>query len=199
MKNVLKYVTMAVLSVAILAGCSKQPTEEVNAAKSVVDSVITEGAEKYAPEEAKKINDDLAAAMTEIKAQDGKFFKNYSKAQEMLIKVQADANNLKAGLAAKKEEAQNNAAAAFEAAKVSIDEAKVLLAKAPKGKGSQADIEAMKSDVKGLEESLAEVQASMDSEDYRAASEKSDGIKAKASEVSEQIKQAMEKVGAKKK
>lgn len=199
MKTVLKYVTMAVLAVTILAGCSKQPTEEVNAAKSVVDSVITEGAEKYAPEEAKKINDDLAAAMTEIKAQDGKFFKNYSKAQEMLVKVQADATNLKAGLAAKKEEAKNNAAAAFEAAKVSIDEAKALLAKAPKGKGSQADIEAMKSDVKGLEESLAEVQASMDSEDYLAASEKSDGIKAKASEVSEQIKQAMEKVGAKKK
>ncbi|MEW6109523.1 MAG: hypothetical protein AB1632_10215 [Nitrospirota bacterium] len=199
MKTIFKYLAFGIFSMFIFVSCSKQPAEEINAAKTAVDTVITEGAEKYAPEDAKKINDELSAAMSEIKAQDGKFLKNYSKAKEMLVKVKADADALRSGLAAKKEEAKNNAVAAQDAAKAAVEEAKGLLSKAPKGKGSKADIEAFKADIKGLEESLAEVQSSIDTEDYAVAADKANAIKEKAAAVSEQVKQAMEKVGAKKK
>lgn len=102
--------------------------QEINATKSVVDAVVAEGGE-YAPEETKKLNDDLTTAMKEVKSQDSKPFKNYSKAKEMLAKVKSDAETLKSGLAAKKEQAKQNAFAAQDAAKVAVGEAKALLAK----------------------------------------------------------------------
>jgi hypothetical protein len=199
MKNTLKFLALSMVTIFLLAGCAKQPTEEINAAKASVDSAIAEGAEKYAAEDAKKLNDSMQAAQDEIKVQDGKTFKNYAKAKELLVKVKADAEALKAGLAAKKEEAKKNALAAQEAAQASVIEAKALLAKAPKGKDSKADLEAFEADLKGIEDSLTEVKSANDSEDYSAAIEKSNAIKEKAAAISDQIKKAMEKVGTKKK
>jgi len=199
MKNTLKFLALSMVTIFLLVGCAKQPTEEISAAKASVDAVVAEGAQKFAAEDAKKLNDSMQAAQDEIKVQDGKTFKNYAKAKELLVKVKADAETLKAGLAAKKEEAKKNAAAAQEAAKASVAEAKALLAKAPKGKGSKADIEALKADLKGIEDSLAEIKSANDSEDYNAAIEKSNAIKDKAAAISDQIKKAMEKVGTKKK
>jgi methyl-accepting chemotaxis protein len=188
---------VVVMAGLLLMGCGKQPTEDINAAKSAVDTVIAEGAEKYASEDAKLLNDELTAALDEIKIQDGKMMKNYGKAQEMLAKVKADAETLKSSLPMKKEEAKNNALVAQEAAKTAIEEARNLLSKAPKGKGSRADIEAMKADVKGLEDSLVDVQVAVNAEDYATATEKARSIQEKAAEVSSQVTQAMEKVGAK--
>ena len=198
MKNTLKYLALSMVAIFLFAGCAKQPTEEINAAKASVDAVVAEGAQKFAAEDAKKLNDSMQAAQDEIKVQDGKTFKNYAKAKELLAKAKADAETLKAGLAAKKEEAKKNAAAAQEAAETSVKEAKGLLAKAPKGKGSKADLEALKADLKGIEDSLAEIKIANDSEDYSAAIEKSNAIKDKAAGISDQIKKAMEKVGTKK-
>ena len=199
MKNMMKLLALVMVTVFVLVGCAKQPTEELNAAKASIDAVVAEGAQKFAAEDAKKLNDSMQAAQDEIKTQEGKTFKNYDKAKELLAKVKADAETLKAGLAAKKEEAKKNAVAAEEAAKASLAEAKALLAKAPKGKDSKADIEALKADLKGVEDSLAEIKAATDSEDYKVAIEKSNAAKDKAAAISEQIKQAMAKVGAKKK
>jgi len=173
-----------------VVGCSKPPTEELNSAKSAVDAVAPE-ASKYVAEDVKKLNDDLQAAQNEIDA------KNYKKAKEILIKVKADADTLKATLPQKKEQAKNNAITAQDAAKTAVADAKALLTKAPKGKGSRADIEAMKADIKGLEESLPELQNLIDAEDYAVATEKANAIKEKAATVSDQINQALEKVGAK--
>jgi len=199
MKNTLKFLALSMVTIFLLAGCAKQPTEEINAAKASVDAVVAEGAQKFAAEDAKKLNDSMQAAQDEIKVQEGKTFKDFAKAKELLAKVKADAETLKAGLAAKKEEAKKNAAAAQEAAKASVADAKALLAKAPKGKGSKADIEALKADLKGIEDSLAEIKTANDAEDYNVAIEKSNAVKDKAAAISDQIKKAMEKVGTKKK
>ncbi len=199
MKNTLKFLALGMVTVFLLAGCGKQPTEDINAAKASVDGVMAEGAQKFAAEDAKKLNDSMQAAQDEVKVQDNKLFKDYAKAKELLAKAKTDAETLKAGLAAKKEEAKKNAAAAQEAAKASVQEAKALLAKAPKGKGSKADLEAFKADLKGIEDSLGEGKSANDAEDYSTAIEKSNAIKDKAAVISEQVKRAMEKVGANKK
>ena len=182
-----------------MAGCSSPPAQELDAAKASIQGAATAGAEKYAPEDLKKLNGQLAAANDEIKAQDEKWFKSYDKAKEMLTKVKADADSLKPTLAAKKDAAKNAAAAAQSAAKGAVDEAKSLLAKAPAGKDSRAEIEAMKADVKGLDEGLAEVEKLTASEDYTAAADKAKAISEKAVAVSDQVKKAMEKVAAGKK
>jgi len=199
MKSTLKYLALVMVLVFLIAGCAKQPTEEINAAKAAVDAVMAEGAQKFAAEDAKKINDSMQAVQDELKVQEGKTFKSYDKTKELLAKVKSDADALKAALPAKKEEAKKKATEAQDAAKAAVAEAKALLAKAPKGKGSKADIEALKADLKGIEDSLAEVKTASDAEDYNVVIEKADAIKGKAVAVSDQIKQAMEKVGAKKK
>ncbi len=200
MKTTLKYMTYGLFVMAILAGCAKQPTEYISAAQKAVEDAKGAGDAKYMPEDAKKIDENLTAAMNEIKAQDGKFFvtRSYDKAKQMLAQVKADAEKAKAAVPAKKEEAKNNAVTAQEAAKTSVKEAKALLAKAPVGKGARADIEALKGDVKGLEDSVPELQQLIDQEDYVVAADKAKAIKEKADGVSNQIKEAMEKVKGKK-
>jgi len=191
MKSVLRYSIVGLVLVLIfVVGCSKPPTEELNAARSAVDAVAPE-ASKYVAEDAKKLNDDLQAAQNEISA------KNYKQAKEILLKVKADAETLKTTLPQKKEQTKNNTIAALDAAKTTVAAAKTLLAKAPKGKGSKADIEAMKADIKGLEESVPEVQSLIDAENYAVATEKANAIKEKAAAVSDQINQALKKVGTK--
>ena len=199
MKRLLKYFTYGLLVMFILVGCAKQPSEDINAAQKAVEDLKATGAEKYIPEDTKKVDDSLAAALNEIKAQDGKFAlsRNYDKAKQMLAQVKADAEKVKVDIAAKKEEAKKNALAGQQAARASVKEAKALLAKAPMGKGSRADIEALKGDIKGLEDSVPELQQLIDKEDYAVAIDKAKAIKEKADGVSNQIKEAMKKVKGK--
>lgn len=189
---------VAVLALSVfLIGCAKKPETEINNTKAALDAAIQEGAEKYAKEEAKLLNDDLTAAQDEIKVQDEKFFKNYDKAKEMLASVQAKADSLKAEIPARKEKAKNDAQAALDAAKTAVADANALLAKAPRGKGTMADIEALKADAAGLQESIVEAETLMTSEEYFAAADKANSIKDKAAEVSAQITAALEKKGKK--
>ena len=184
----------------ILTGCAKQPAQEMGDAQKSVEDAKAAGSAKYLADDTKKADDSLAAALDEVKAQDNKFalFRNYDKSKQMLSQARADAETLKTNTMAKKEEAKKNAIAGQGAAKASIDEAKGLLAKAPKGKGSKADIEAMAGDLKALEDSLPELEQMIGKEDYLPAIDKAKTIKEKADGVANQVKEAMEKVKAKK-
>jgi hypothetical protein len=199
MKKLSKYFVCGLLVVFVLAGCAKQPTDDMNAAQKALEDLKAAGGEKYIPEESKKVADTLAAAQEEIKTQDGKFFltRNYDKAKQMLAQAIADSEKVKGEVAAKKEEAKNNALAAQEAATASVKEAAALLAKAPMGKGSRADIEALKGDLKGLEDGLPELQQLIGQEDYLAVIDKAKAIQEKADAVSNQVKEAMQKVKGK--
>jgi len=64
--------------------------------------------------------------MDEVKAQDSKIFKNYSKAKELLVNVKAEAEAINSKLPARKEEAKKDAIAAIEAAKAAVDATKSL-------------------------------------------------------------------------
>ena len=199
MKQSIRYIMISLIAVFFIAGCSRQPLQEINAAKSVVDSIVSEGAEKYLPDDAKKINDDLNKAMDEVKAQDAKIFKNYGKAKEMLANVKAEAEALNAKLPAKKEEAKKNAIIAMAEAKAAMDATKVFFEKASRGKASEATDETISAEMKNLEDSLKELQIQVDREDYPTIISKADAIRNKASELSNLIQQTPTKTGKKKK
>ena len=194
MKSTLRYLMLGLMITVLIAGCSKQPVQEINAAKASVDAAVAEGAEKYAPADAKKVNDALSAAMNEIKTQDGKFIKDYKKAKEMLTKVKSDAEALKSGLAAKKDDANKNAVFAGESAGAAINEIKSLLKKMPRAKGESDNRETA---VKELDESLKEVKKLVAAEDYIEAIEKADLIKNKAAGLIIEMRKAIEKKPAK--
>ena len=194
MKGITGYFLFGFIVLFALTACSKQPVQEINAAKSAVDSAMAEGAEKYSPAEAKKVNDALTEAMAEIKTQDGKFFKDYKKAGEMLAKVKKDSDNLKAGLAGKKEEARKKAIAAEESANASVSEAKESLARAMKSPKANLDIEALSNSIKALDEALAEIRKLIATEDYTTAIEKAGGVKEKAADMVKEAGDTAEKV-----
>ncbi len=198
MKTLVKVLVLGVIAAFVFTGCAKQPTQAMNDAKAAIDATVQEGADVYAKDELKKLNDDNQAALDEITAQSKKFFKKYGHAKEMLAKLKTDAEAVKALIPARKEEAQKNAMAAQDEAKKAVADAKELLEKAPKGKGTKADIEAMKADLQGLETSLMEVQTAIDGADYFGAKDKATAIKDKAMAISDQINMAIEKVKGKK-
>jgi len=198
----MKKISVMLLGLALvvsLSACGKQPTEEMGATRASIDAAVSEGAEKYTPEDLKVVNDQMDAAMAEIKVQDEKLFKNYDKAKEMLVKAKADAEALKGKVATVKEEMKNNAIALLAEATTAVADAKAALETAPRGKGSLADIEAMKADVAGLDEAIKEIQPLIDGGEYAAAVEKATAIKGRAASVSDEIKAVQEKLDAMKK
>jgi len=197
MKNISRFLVLFTMVSLVFSGCSKKPVQEMNDAEAAISAIVKAGAEIYAQEELIKLNNDLAAAKNQLDIQDKKLIKKYGATREMLAKIAADASALKLTVVTRKEEAKNNALSAQIEAKAALDEAKALLERAPIGKGARADLEAFKADLKALESSLAEVQQSIDSEDYLGAQDRARTIQEKASGISSQIQQAMQKVKSK--
>jgi len=199
MKHSMRYIMISLIALFFISGCSKQPLQEINAAKTAVDFIISEGAEKYLPDDAKKLNDNLNKAMDEVKVQDAKILKNYGQAKEMLVNVKTEAEAINSKLPAKKEDAKKDAFAAIEAAKAAMAATKALIAKASMGKGPNAANETISADIKNLEDSFKELQVQIDREDYLTIASKADEIRNKASELSTLLKQTPEKTEKKKK
>jgi hypothetical protein len=81
----------------------------------------------------------------------------------------------------------------------SVDAAKAVLAKAPKGKGSAADIAAMKSDVTAVEAGLADMDAAIAAGKYKDAKVKAEAAKATLDKIVADVNAAIAmKKGAKK-
>jgi hypothetical protein len=181
MKHMTRYFLFGLFVLGVFTACSRQPAQEINDARAAVDSAMAEGAEKYSPAEAAKINDALTEAMNEVRKQDGNYFKDYKKARRMLAKVKEDADTLRAGLAVKKEEARKKAVAAEELAEASVRKAKSDLAKEIKSANTSLDLETLSSSIRGLDDSLTDIKKLIATEDYTAAIEKAGALTEKAS------------------
>jgi len=199
MGNLLKLLIVGILSAFIVTGCAKPPTQELADTKAAIEAVTNIDTQTYAADELAKLTSDMQAAEEEIKVQDEKWFGNFDKAKQMLATIKTDSENVKTVAATKKEEAKNAAIAAQGEATAAIAAAKELVAKAPTGKETKADIEMFKADLTGLEESLAGIQISIDQEKYSEASDSAKAIKDKAATISNDVTAALEKVKGKKK
>ncbi len=193
MKNIIRLSVLGIAVVFLIAGCSK-PQQAIDEAQAAVEAAKNEGADIYAAEELKALGDSLSSAMDEVETQSKKFFKSYGDSKDSLTQIKADADALKASIPGLKEKAKNEAQTMMEEAQAAIAEAKALLEKAPRGKGTRADIEAFTADLKGMEDSIVNVQEMIDSGDYFGALDSARAIKEKAASISEEITKAIEKV-----
>lgn len=184
------HILLSLIAVLFISGCTKQPLQEISDTKSAVDTIMSEGAEKYLPDETKNINDALNKAIDEVKAQDAKIFRNYEKAGRMLAAVRAEAEAMNAQLSVKKEESKKEAIALMEEVKTLIDATKALTEKTSSGKKPKVVDEPVASEMKNLETSFRELQVLLDREDYLTAISHVAEIKQKASAVSTLIKQS---------
>jgi hypothetical protein len=194
MKNIVKGLSLALIIVFAFTSCAKQPTQLMDQAKAAIQGVIDAKGGVYAKDELNKLQGDLQAALDAVTAQAKKFFKKYGPAKEMLNKVIADADSVKALIPGRIAEAKAAAETAMNEAKMAVEQAAALLEKAPKGKGTKADIEAMKADLAGLETAMADVNSALAAEDYFGAKDKAAVIKEKAAAITEQINAAIAKI-----
>ncbi len=193
MRNLTKTLVLVLAMAVVLVGC-KQPTAQLDAAKAAVDAAIAAGADKYGVEELKTVQADLTKATDEVTAQDKKFFKKFGTAKEMLDKVKADAEALTAALPAKIEAVKNEAIQLQGQIQTALQETQELLKKAPKGKGTAKDLEALKGDLTGAETQFADIQKSLDAGDAIGALNTGKAIMEKVTAVKDQIQAAIDKV-----
>ncbi len=192
-------VLLVVLGLAVtVAGCASPPTADIDAAKTAITNAGTAGASEYAPDSLKAAEDAQAALDAEMKAQDGKWFKSYDKAKELAAAAKAAGEKAAADAAAGKEKAKADATQGIADAKTALTEAQELLKKAPKGKGSAADLAAMKTDLTNAETTIADAEAALNNGKFLDAKAKAESAKNAATTVKTAIEEAKAAKGGKK-
>jgi hypothetical protein len=176
-----------------MVGCAKPPQDSITAATTAMDAAKPMASE-YAPSSLQAAEDAKAALDAEIKAQQDKFalFRSYKKTDELVADLKAKSDKAAADAAAGKAQAKNDATTAINDATTALTDAKAMLDKAPKGKGTAADLEAMKADLTAAESTINDANTAMAAEKFKDAKAKADAAKSSAANVVSQIQAAME-------
>lgn len=195
MKNSLLAVSLIICCGLLFSACASAPTAEITATKTAVATAQTDDVRTYAGDSLKAAEDQMSKALAEVQTQDGKFFvsRDYKQASTMLKSAKDLAEKAVGDAQANKAKAKTDAEAALAALPQSIEEAKKALAKAPKGKDTRADLEAMQNDLKVAEEALTEANTALSQGQYKDALTKAESAKEKTSAIVEQVQKALEK------
>jgi len=190
-------VFVAALLVGLVAGCAQPPQETIDAANAAVEGARASGAAEYAPESLRAAEDAQAQLEAEMKAQESKFslFRSYKKVADLSTAASSAGERALADAQAAKARKQEEARAALDTASSMLAETRSMLEKAPRGKGTQADLAAMKADLDGAEAALAEAGTAMSSESYLDALAKAKGATATVESVKAAVEEAMARKG----
>jgi hypothetical protein len=185
----------------MLMACAEKPIQGSDAALQALQAAKQAGATEYAPEALRVAEDEYQKAQEEIGVQDNTFMltRNYDAANALLTKVAGDAEKAKIAAIANKQQAKAEAEGSVVLAKTSLEEAKNQLAQAPTGKGTQADLQALRGDLQAAETTLGEIDAIMAKEDFLGVKAKAESVQTLANRVNEQVAQAILKTGKHKK
>jgi hypothetical protein len=185
----------ALFILALIAGCSKAPEAEMQAANQAIEAARTAEAEAYAPAAWRTAQDTLQAANAAKTEQDGKFalFRSYGKSKDMFVAAQQLANAASAASETEKEKVKQEVIGLLSQAKAGIDAATAALAKAPKGKDTKAELELIKADLDGLTPAYADAEADFNAGKYLTARTKVQGVIQKAQSIVDEIAAAAAK------
>lgn len=182
------------VAIAAIAGCSKPPTEQIEQAKQAVQEAESADAATYAPQDLTEAEDAQKRLDAELKLQEEKFalFRSYKQATVLAAEVKSEGEQASTAAAAGKEKARQEATQQIADTQALLDEVRALLAKAPRGKGSETDIAAMSADLDAVGSALAEANQSLQSGDYRDAQNKASAAQTSAEQVKTDIETAIE-------
>ncbi len=106
MRATVRFVAIALALAITAAGCGAAPAADVDAARAAVDKAVTTGSGQYAAESIKAAQDALAALDAELATQNGKWFKSYDRAKELVAAAKAAGEKAAAEAVAAKEQAE---------------------------------------------------------------------------------------------
>jgi len=183
-----------IFGLALMVGCAKPPQLDIQAAKAAIDAAQAAGAADYAAASLQAAQGAQSSLDAELQAQEKKFalFRNYNNAKKLAADTKAAGDKAVADANAGKEQAKAEATQLIEQAKATHKEAGDMLANAPAGKGSKADLDAMKADLAGVETSIADADRAFGEGRYLEAKAKAMAARGAAEGVKAQVQQAIE-------
>lgn len=193
MKNKILMGFTAIVMVVVLASCGKVPQAQIDAANAAIEAAKAAEANVYLPAEFTAVQDSMNSVLANIETQKSKLFKNFGNAKVKLDEIANMANQAAAGVAAKKEEIKKEAQTLLGDIKTVIAENSKLIPKLPRGKEGAQVIEQIKSDLSGVESSVAEAQGLFDKGLFMDALNKVKSAKEKADALNSEIKEALKK------
>lgn len=150
-------VSLALVGVA-LSACGKAPTAELESAEAAIATAVTSGAEEYATASLAAVHDLKAQLDTELGIQSQKFAltRSYDHAQELAVQMKAEADAAAAEAVEAKEVVRQETTVLLTEVKVALEDVQAMLASAPTGKGTAADLAALQGDLDSAKATLAE-------------------------------------------
>ncbi|MFH2055082.1 MAG: hypothetical protein ABIJ61_03915 [bacterium] len=192
-------VLAALALVALLAGCGAAPDTELKSSETALQGSEQAEAATYAADLHQSALDSLNAAKLEIQEQDSKFalFRSYGRARQLLTSATQLADQAKSVAATARDEVRLEDSTLIADVAQLISATQLSLTNAPKGKGTRADLEMLKTDLTRLETAFAGAQADYQSGNYLAAKTKLETIETQIYGIQEQIEAARDKLTSK--
>ncbi len=183
---------VALVAALSLTACAKPPAEAISAAEQAQQAAVAAGAEEYSPEAMNTVTEAKAALDAEIAAQGEKMSltRSYKRAEELAAAYKTAADQAATAAVAAKEQAKNEATTLITEGRMALDEANAMLASAPRGKGSRADLAALKADLEAAGASLTEAETSLANGMFLDARSKATSAKEAIQRVKDAITQA---------
>jgi transaldolase len=179
--------------VTVLSSCGKKPQVEIDSTNAAIEAAKAAEANVYLPAEFAAVQDSMNAIMAAIETKEGKLFRNMTAEKDKLNAVTAQANQVAANVAAKKEEVKKEAETLLNDIKTVIAENGKLVVKLPRGKEGAAVIEQIKADLANVNTAVADAQGAYDKGAYMDALTKIKAAKEKADGLNAEIKEALTK------
>jgi hypothetical protein len=176
----------------LIAGCSHAPNTEIDAAKQALADARQAQAADYAPQAWTAAQDAESKLEVELDAQAQRWFalRSYTVAKQLALETKAAAEHSRDEAIAGKDKAKTEVATMMAQAREDVSRAKVSVATAPRGKGTEADLAALKSDATSIDDTLLEMQRAFDAGDYLAAKVKAQAAIDAAKKIQGDVEQA---------
>jgi len=183
---------LALVAVAAFSACAKPPAEAIAAAEAAQQSALAADAQDYAPEALHAVTEAKAALDAEIAAQGEKMAmtRSYKQAETLAASYKTAAEEAATAAASAKERARDDATRLITEGRASLDEVRGMLASAPRGKGSRADLAALAADLDAAGSGLTEAEGALTSEMYLDARTKASAAAALIAQVKTAVEQA---------
>jgi len=161
----------ALAFVTTIAACAKAPTQAISMATQAEQAAAAAGAVEYAPDAMNAVAEARAAMEAEVAAQDERMAvrRSYDRAEELAVAYQQAGERATQAAADGREAARAEATMMIEETKVLLTEVLAMLDTAPAGKGSRADLAAMRTDLEAASAGLVNAEASLASEMFLEA------------------------------
>lgn len=188
--------SLGIVMLLFVMGCKEPPTQLLADADAAMQTAQTAEANRYAADLFNAAKDSLSAAQAEVEQQNSKFalLRNYDRAAALLNSAVAAFNSAKDAAATNKETVKAEAETLIAQVTTKIEDAKKLMAKAPKGKEGKAALEMIQGDINAVESGLSEAQTALSGGDFLTARDK---VQAAASKIDSVIGELESAIGKK--